>query len=115
MADHDYAKARQLRRTMSLPEVLLWEKLRKKPLGVKFRRQHPVGPFVLDFYCPLAKVGIEIEGIGHDMGDRPARDEARDAFLRDRGFDVLRVPAAEVLRSVEDAAEAIMVYCRDRC
>jgi len=63
--------ARQLRQQMSLPETLLWNLLRKAPDGVIFRRQHPVGPYVVDFYCAKAKVCFEIDGIVHDMGDRP--------------------------------------------
>ncbi len=110
-SDHDYAKARQLRRDMSLPERLLWRELRGKPLGIKFRRQHPIGAFVLDFYCPSARIGIEIDGIAHDMGDRPARDERRDALLREQGIEVLRIAASDVLESPADVAEAILARC----
>ena len=63
---------------MSLPKVLLWNLLRKSPDGVHFRRQEAMGLFVLDFYCAKTKVGIEIDGIGHEMGDRPERDGQRD-------------------------------------
>jgi very-short-patch-repair endonuclease len=51
--------ARDLRRRMSLPEVLLWRELKKRPNGLKFRRQHPTGPYVLDFYCGDARLAIE--------------------------------------------------------
>ncbi|MBX9643846.1 MAG: DUF559 domain-containing protein [Novosphingobium sp.] len=108
---HDYAKARKLRVNMSLPEVLLWNYLRKKPMGVKFRRQHPVGSFVIDFYCPSAKIGIEIDGIAHEMGDRGPKDLARDAWLAGQGIRIVRVPASEVLKSVVDAAAAIVALC----
>ena len=56
-------KARALRPEMSPPEAALWQVLRTRPEGVKFRRQHPVGPFVVDFYCPSAKLVVEIDGI----------------------------------------------------
>jgi very-short-patch-repair endonuclease len=92
--------ARALRRTMSLPEVLLWRELRTRPDGLKFRRQHPAGPYVLDFYCVGARLAIEIDGEAHDRGDRPARDEARDAWLKAERVIVLRIPAAEVLKDV---------------
>jgi very-short-patch-repair endonuclease len=105
--------ARQLRKEMSLPEVLLWQRLRHADL--KIRKQHPCGPYVLDFYCPAAKLAIEIDGIAHDMGDRPRRDEARDAFVRERGVDVIRLAAAEVLRDVDAAANSIVAACRGRC
>ena len=105
-------RARALRQDMTLPEVLLWRELRKEPLGVKFRRQHPVGPYVLDFYCPQAKLAIEVDGIAHDMGERPGRDEARTVWLREQGIDLLRIPASDVLTSVERVADSIVGACR---
>ncbi|HEX8527090.1 endonuclease domain-containing protein [Allosphingosinicella sp.] len=62
---------------MSLPEVLLWQQLRGEPAGLKFRRQHPTGPYDIDFYCSDARLAIEVDGEGHNRGDRPARDMAR--------------------------------------
>jgi very-short-patch-repair endonuclease len=105
------AAARRLRRTMSLPEVLLWTQLRGKPLGVKFRKQHPVGDYVVDFYCAEKRLAVEINGIAHDMGDRPARDGRRDEWLRTQDIDVLRLSAADVLKDVVGAADAIVGYC----
>ena len=61
------AMARSLRRTMSKPEACLWQVLRTRPAGLKFRRQHPLGPYVLDFYCPIARLGIEVDGRVHEM------------------------------------------------
>ena len=104
--------ARQLRVKMSLPEVLLWRLLRQS--DVKLRRQHPCGPFVADFYCPAAKVVIEIEGIAHDMGDRPNRDEARTRWLEEQGYCVLRIPAREVLEDVGAVAASLVAACRGR-
>ena len=95
---------------MSLPEVLLWQQLRRQD-EVKFRRQHPIGTYVLDFYCAQAKVCIEIDGVAHDMGDRPGRDEVRDEWLREQGIEVVRIPASDVLRSAENTAEALVRYC----
>ena len=108
------AKARSLRTEMSLPEVLLWQLLRKQPDGVKFRRQHPVGDFVLDFYCAEAKVCIEVDGIAHNLGDNPLRDEQRDGWLNEQGIEVLRIPATDVLRSPQESAEALVRYCKGR-
>jgi very-short-patch-repair endonuclease len=105
---HDYAKARKLRREMSLPEVLLWRLLRKQPEGIKFRRQHPIGPYVIDFYSPAAKLGFEIDGIAHDMGDRPQQDVVRDAWISDQGIVIVRIAAVEALKSVDRVAEAIV-------
>ena len=106
------AKARQLRREMSLPEVLLWNLLRRSPDGVHFRRQHALGDYFLDFYCARAKLCIEIDGIAHDMGDRPKRDEVRNAVLAAMGIETLRIPASDVLKSPEDVAEALVRYCQ---
>ncbi len=100
--------ARKLRSEMSLPEVLLWRELRGKPLGIKFRRQFPILGFVADFACAEARLIIEIDGIAHDMGDRPERDIRRDAMLAAKGWRVERVPAAQVLKDVKVVAEAIV-------
>jgi len=108
------SKARQLRREMSLPEVLLWQHLRREPEGIKFRRQHSIGPYCLDFFVARLKLAIEIDGIAHDMGDRPERDEVRQAFLNGEGIEVVRVPATEVLRSPEDVAAMLVRHCQSR-
>ena len=104
--------ARKLRAGLSLPETLLWQHLRLQPDGVKIRRQHPIGEWVLDFYCAAARVAFEIDGMAHDMGDRPVRDERRDEALGALGIEVMRIPAADVLRSPEAVAEGIVRYCK---
>jgi len=104
--------ARKLRAQPSLPETLLWRHLRLQPDGVKIRRQHPIGDWVLDFYCAAAKVAFEIDGIAHDLGDRPLRDERRDEALTALGIEVVRIAAVDVLRSPEGVAEGIVRYCR---
>ena len=93
---------------MSLPEVLLWQRLRGAPQGVSFRKQHPIGPYRADFYCAAARLVIEVEGIAHDMGDRPARDAARAKALTEQGYRVVRVPATDVLRDPDAAAASIV-------
>ena len=108
----DLSNARALRQEMTLPEVLLWNLLRKSPYGVHFRRQERCGDFILDFYCAKAKVCIEIDGIAHDMGNHPQRDQRRDAWLAGVGIEVLRIPATEVLKSPEDVAEGLVRYCQ---
>ncbi|MGH6694002.1 endonuclease domain-containing protein [Sphingopyxis sp.] len=100
--------ARGLRREMSLPEVMLWQRLRARPGGVKFRRQHPLGRFVADFYAPDARMIVEVDGMAHDLGDRPERDLARDEWLRGQGFVVVRVAAAEVLRDVDAVVDGLV-------
>jgi len=81
--------ARKLRRSMSLPEVELWSLLRRSPGGIRFRRQHPIGPYVADFYCPAAKLVIEVDGKVHDFDPAAAHDEQRSkiyAGARARGY-----------------------------
>jgi very-short-patch-repair endonuclease len=101
------AQAKKLRRVMSLPEVLLWQRLRTRPKGLKFRKQHDAGNYVLDFYCHEVRLIVEVDGAAHDMGDRPRRDEVRDAHFTAKGFKVVRISASDVLRDPDEAAEAI--------
>ena len=101
--------ARRLRRILSPPEARLWSRLRARVPGAPiFRRQHPIGPYVLDFYCARARLAVEVDGIGHDLGDRPQRDLRRDAWLQAQGLSVMRIPASEVIRAVDDVVDAIV-------
>jgi len=101
-------KARTLRRDMTPPEAKLWNLLRTRPADLKFRRQHPAGPYVFDFYCASARLGIEIDGIVHEMGDNPARDEKRDQWLRHKGYRVIRIPATELKTNAEGVLQHIL-------
>ena len=101
-------RAKALRRTMSLPEVLLWRALKGGAVErLRFRKQHPTGPYVLDFYCHAVKLAVEVDGASHGAGDRPVRDERRDAWLAAQGIATVRLPAALVLRDVEAAVRTI--------
>lgn len=106
--------ARKLRADPSLPEALLWQRLRLQPDGVKLRRQHPVGPWVLDFYCAAARAAFEIDGIAHAMGDRPMSDEQRDLAIDALGIKVIRIAASDVLQAPGEVAEAIVRYCKGK-
>jgi very-short-patch-repair endonuclease len=92
---------------MSLPEVLLWQRLRGAATGAKFRRQHPIGPYVADFRCASAKLVIEVDGAVHDAPGRPDRDNEREGFLVENGYQVVRVPAADVLKDADAVAASI--------
>jgi very-short-patch-repair endonuclease len=107
--DRAYKSARRLRKQMSLPEVLLWRLVRKASPPI--RRQHPFGEYVVDFYCPAAKLVIEVDGFAHDTGDRPQRDCVRDAWLEAQGLRVLRIPARDVLRDPTGCADGILRLC----
>jgi very-short-patch-repair endonuclease len=108
------ARARKLRKEMSLPEVLLWQLLRGQPRGVKFRRQHPSSEIRIDFYCSDARLAIEIDGVSHDMGDQPGRDVRRDAWLKSQGIDSVRIPATDVLRDATEVANTILELALSR-
>jgi very-short-patch-repair endonuclease len=73
-----------------------------------------MGPYILDFYCPAAKLAVEIDGAGHGMGDQPQRDNRRDAWLAERGVTTLRIPAADVMRQFEDTVQIIFEAARGR-
>ena len=106
-------KARALRRNLTLPEGLLWHALRRRPDGLKFRNQHPMGSCIVDFYCPAARLVVEVDGISHDMGDRPERDQRRDTWLREQGLRVVRFAAADVLSDLESVVTAILAAARE--
>jgi very-short-patch-repair endonuclease len=103
--------ARRERRSGNLPEVLLWRALRTRPGGHRFRRQHPIGPYSLDFACLAARLAIEIDGEAHARGDRPERDERHDAALTSFGFHTIRIAARDVLRDIDSVVAAILTAC----
>lgn len=101
-------RARRLRREMTLPEILLWQALRQRPGGLKFRHQHPAGPYALDFFCASTKLAIEVDGQAHDTDERAAKDRARDAWVASRGVRTIRIPAVDVLRDVAAVIDHIV-------
>ncbi|HEY1225143.1 MAG TPA: endonuclease domain-containing protein [Brevundimonas sp.] len=101
-------RARELRRRMTLPEVLVWDALRARKLkGHRFRRQHPLGPYILDFYCDEAKLAVEVDGQGHELPDQAEHDRRRTEWLELRGVTVLRIPARDVLEDLSAVVEMI--------
>ncbi|NIJ29680.1 very-short-patch-repair endonuclease [Sphingomonas insulae] len=109
-----YWQSQALRRTMSLPEVPLWQQLRRRGIGHKSRKEHPAGRFTLDFSCSAARLCVEIDGEAHERGDRPKRDAFRDVWLAERGVDALRVPAREVLRDLDAVVRMIVAGALER-
>ena len=107
-------RARTLRSEMSLPEAMLWCELRKRPQGLKFRRQHPAAVYVLDFYCAAARLAIEVDGFAHDSERAAKADAARSHFLRSQRVATLRLPARAVLDNLEGAVARIIEVCRTR-
>jgi very-short-patch-repair endonuclease len=98
-------RARQLRRDMTLPERLLWREVRGRGLGPRFRRQVPIGPYIVDFSCPQARLVVEVDGQFH--GDRMIEDRDRAVWLDAQGYRVVRVQAVEVLTELEDVLERL--------
>ena len=101
--------AQRLRRQMSLPEMLLWRLLRVTRRELRFRRQHPIGPYVADFYCPRAKMVIEVDGATHDYSQDA--DCKRDAYMAALGLRVVRISGADVLADPEAVADGIYRLC----
>ncbi|WP_374514992.1 endonuclease domain-containing protein [Brevundimonas sp.] len=110
-----YAQAKSLRRPMSPPEARLWNRVRGKRLhGHKFRRQHPIGPCILDFYCPAARLAVEIDGRCHEDPERLARDRRRTMWLAARGVRVIRVAAVYVRDELDGVLAFIVRVVRER-
>ena len=99
------AFAREQRRQPTRAERLLWRYLRQRHLGTKFRRQHPLGDFVLDFYCAEEQLAVEVDGPGHL--DQAGYDQWRDAALAALGVRVLRIAEAEVRADPEGVLRRI--------
>jgi len=93
---------------------MLWAELKRRPGGYRFRKQHPQGPYAIDFACLETRLGIEVDGDAHDRAGRPERDAARDRYLEDLGFMMMRVPAGEVFRNLEGVVLGIVETCRAR-
>jgi very-short-patch-repair endonuclease len=100
--------ARRLRRNATIPERMLWNRLRGGRLaGLKFRRQQPIAPFIVDFYCHEVGLAVEVDGRSHD--ERGKEDARREAFLRERQrLQVLRVGNDDVLKETEAVLIAIL-------
>jgi very-short-patch-repair endonuclease len=104
-------RAQQLRTTPTEAEIRLWSRLRGKQLeGFRFRRQQPIGPYVVDFFCPAAKLVIEVDGGQHS--ERERQDAARSRWIEGRGYRVLRFWNNEVLANTEGVVAAIIEALR---
>jgi very-short-patch-repair endonuclease len=103
--------ARELRKQMTDAEQALWRRVRRKQiLGIQFYRQKPLLSFVVDFYCPVAKLVVELDGSQHHEPEHQARDRERDARLDALGLRVLRFDNRQVLCEMDAVLETI---CRE--
>ena len=102
-------KARQLRTRLTESERVLWEALRDGRLhGIKFRRQHPFGPYVLDFFCVKAQLEIELDGSVHNQPDQKEYDQQRTAYLEQHGLRVLRFRNEKIGGNLEAVLDEIV-------
>lgn len=104
---------RQLRARATPAEQLLWSALQRRQLaGRKFRRQHSVLNWVLDFYCPAERLAVELDGSPHDAAVAQSRDESRDAQLARLGIRVLRYENRDVMENLEGVVRDIEGHFR---
>ena len=103
------AAARDLRRRMTPAELILWDYLRHDAPGLRFRRQHGIGPFVVDFCCLPRRLVVELDGDVHDRDDVQEQDAWRTSYLEARGFTVLRFPNEHILSQVETVLDQIRI------
>ena len=102
--------ARELRRSMTPAEKILWQAIRNRnALGCRVRRQHPIGTSVLDFFIPSAAIAIELDGSVHDNAEAKRRDAERTAWLEAQGIRVIRFRNEDVERDLDDVIERIRV------
>jgi very-short-patch-repair endonuclease len=107
-------RARELRKKMTPPERRLWNVLRVRPGGFKFRRQHPHGAYTLDFFCYQSALCLEVDGFAHELGSNPSRDQRRDQWLAAQGIKTVRIAALDVRDNLEGVVTFIVEECRRR-
>lgn len=108
-------RARRMRRALTPPELALWSQLKGRKLdGLAFRRQHPAGPYILDFYCTEARLAVEVDGQGHGYEQQGVRDDRRDARLNGEGIEVLRIPTREIRGDLLPVLNTIKAAARRR-
>ena len=100
--------AKSLRARLTDAEVILWSRLRGwRSGGCIFRRQHPIGPYVVDFACVKAKLVVELDGARHGTELRHAHDLRRDTYLKESGWQVIRIAADRVYRNLGEVLDML--------
>ena len=104
-----FQRAVELRNKMTEAEKILWEVLKSKKLGgYKFRRQHSILKFILDFYCHTAKLGIEIDGENHNLKDQKFYDDDRTEILKEFGIKIIRFQNVDIIENLEEVKLKIL-------
>ena len=106
--------AREMRRPLTPAEAILWRTLRNRQMGFKFRRQHPIDQFIIDFYCAQAKLVIEIDGESHFQQGQEEYDQARTKYLEELGYKVIRFTNDDVRYNIDAVAGAILETVENR-
>ena len=110
-----YELARIMRKALTPPEYLLWERLKVRLAGKPiFRRQEAVGPYIADFYCSKARLVIEVDGGIHGEEANTRNDAIRDEWLKTQGFEVYRIPAAAIFASADEVADGVILLAIER-
>ena len=96
-------RARDLRQRMTDAELILWSRIRPRAFPrFRFRRQHPIGPYIADFACPLARMVIEVGGATHSSETERDHDARRDAYIRMQGWNVIRVANNDIYKYLSE-------------
>ena len=103
--------ARKMRKEPTPAEEQLWQLLRKKPFGMRARRQHPIERFVVDYFIPQARLVIELDGEIHQK--QKTEDQARESFLKENGYRVIRFSNQDVLQNCQQVLESIKAAALD--
>ncbi len=96
-----FVRAKELRKQQTFAEDMLWNYLKHKPFGFKFRRQHPYSHYILDFYCHRLKLVIEVDGSIHNLPHVQEQDKTRQRFLEEDGLKVIRFTNTEVKKNLD--------------
>jgi very-short-patch-repair endonuclease len=108
-----FGRARALRKKLTDAEARLWSVLRRDTLGVRFRRQHPIGPYIADFACHPLRLVVEVDGATHGEDVELRHDARRDGYLMSKGWRVLRFTNEAVYTNLEGVVEAIGLTVRE--
>jgi very-short-patch-repair endonuclease len=103
-----------MRQTLTPPEARLWAALRRQQMGVKFRRQHPIGPYIIDFFCASLKLAIEVDGTSHGSEEAAAHDARRTLWLASQGIEVIRIAAIDVRMNFSGVVDGLRGVIGDR-
>lgn len=111
-----FERARELRENMTLHEKLLWEKIKSNQVGgFRFKAQHPISSYIVDFYCHKLRLVIEIDGENHSAIGQEEYDSGRTYDLEQFGISVLRFSNDSIETNIDQVVDRIKAYCRAKC